>query len=350
VDIPTWLWWTTIVLTVSLLLFDVVVVGRNPREPSTKEVSVALSIYVGLAIAFGIGVWAFAGPRYGTEFFAGWLTEYSLSVDNLFIFIIIMAKFGVPRAYQQKTLMIGIVLALIMRAVFIAVGAAAINNFSWVFYLFGLFLIWTAWKLAKEGPAEEGEEYEENRMIKWVETHFPATQQWHGTQLFAHVDGKRLITPMFIVILALGTTDLLFALDSIPAIYGLTREPYLVLTANIFALMGLRQLYFLIGGLLQRLIYLSYGLAVLLGFIGVKLLLHAMHENELPFINGGEHIEWAPEIPILWSLGAIVGILAVTTVLSLVASSRQGRTTAPAGADGPSHDAESPVGPAGPAA
>ena len=318
-DVPTWVWWTTIIVTVSVLLFDIVIIGRRPHEPSTKEVSISLSVYVGLAVLFGIGVWVLAGHQYGTEFFAGWLTEYSLSVDNLFIFIIIMAKFGVPRQYQQEALMVGIVLALVMRAIFIAVGAAAINEFSWIFYLFGLFLVWTAFKLAKEGSNDD-DEYEENRLIKWVETHLPATDKWHGVKVLARENGKRVITPMFIVVLALGTTDLLFALDSIPAIYGLTKEPYLVLTANIFALMGLRQLYFLIGGLLQRLVYLSYGLAVLLGFIGLKLILHAMHENELPFVNGGQHIEWAPDIPILVSLGTILGILAITTIASLIAS------------------------------
>jgi len=319
VDVPTWVWWTTIIVTVSVLLFDVVVIGRRPHEPSTKEVSIALAGYVALAVAFGIGVWIFAGHQFGTEFFAGWLTEYSLSVDNLFIFIIIMAKFGVPRAYQQEALLVGIVLALVMRAIFIAVGAAAINEFSWIFYLFGLFLVWTAWKLAREGSNDD-DEYEENRLIRWVETHLPATDRWHGVKVFAKENGQRVVTPMFIVILALGTTDLLFALDSIPAIYGLTDEPYLVLTANIFALMGLRQLYFLIGGLLKRLVYLSYGLAVLLGFIGLKLILHAMHENELPFVNGGEHITWAPDISILVSLGVILGVLAITTVASLIAS------------------------------
>ena len=318
-DVPTWVWWTTIIVTMSVLLFDVIIIGRRPHEPSTKEVSISLAVYVGLAVVFGIGVWILAGHQYGTEFFAGWLTEYSLSVDNLFIFIIIMAKFGVPRQYQQEALMVGIVLALVMRAIFIGVGAAAINEFSWIFYIFGLFLVWTAFKLAAEGSNDD-DEYEENRLIKWVETHLPATDQWHGVKVLVKENGKRLVTPMFIVVLALGTTDLLFALDSIPAIYGLTKEPYLVLTANIFALMGLRQLYFLIGGLLQRLVYLSYGLAVLLGFIGVKLILHAMHENELAFVNGGEHITWAPDIPILVSLGTIVGILAVTTVASLVAS------------------------------
>ena len=324
-DVPTWVWWTTIVVTMTILIIDVVVIGRRPHEPSMKEVSAYLSVYIGLAVLFGIGVWVFAGHQYGTEFFAGWLTEYSLSVDNLFIFIIIMAKFAVPKEYQQTALMVGIVMALVMRGLFIAVGAAAINQFSWVFYLFGAFLIWTALKLFKEAREDDDEEYEENRLIKWAENNLPATKEYHGAKLWVKQNGKRLITPMFIVMLALGTTDLLFALDSIPAIYGLTQEPYLVLTANIFALMGLRQLYFLIGGLLQRLIFLAYGLAVLLGFIGVKLVFHAMHENELPFINGGEHIEWAPEIPTLMSLGIIIAILAVTTVASLVVSKRRGQ-------------------------
>ncbi len=318
-DVSPLVWWLTIGITTAVLVFDVIVIGRRPHEPSRREVSLALGGFIGMAIVFGIGVWFFAGAQYGTEFFAGWLTEYSLSVDNLFIFLIIMSKFGVPRELQQSALLVGIVIALIMRGVFIAVGAAAINNFSWVFYVFGAFLVYTAVKLARERGDEE-DDFEENRLIKFVERRFPATSEWHGTAILAKVDGSRVVTPMFVVIIALGTTDLLFALDSIPAIYGLTREPFLVLTANIFALMGLRQLYFLIGGLLERLVYLSIGLAVLLGFIGVKLVLHAMHENELPFINGGEHIEWAPEIPIWLSLVAILGILVVTTVLSLLKS------------------------------
>ncbi|HEU4514181.1 MAG TPA: TerC family protein [Nocardioidaceae bacterium] len=318
----------TIVVTIGVLLVDLLVIARRPHEPSMKEVSTHLAFFVGLAILFGAALWIFAEPHAlspapGPEFFAGWLTEYSLSVDNLFIFLIIMTKFSVPRQYQQTALMVGIVLALIMRAIFILVGAAAINQFSWVFYIFGAFLIFTAFKLAKEG-AEDEEEYEENKLIKFVERRFPATSDWHGTKLFVKQNGKRLITPMFLVILALGTTDLLFALDSIPAIYGLTRDPYLVFTANIFALMGLRQLYFLIGGLLQRLIFLSYGLAFLLGFIGVKLIFHALHENELPFINGGEHVDVAwLEIPIWVSLTVIVGTLAVTAVVSLLVSRKR---------------------------
>jgi len=327
VDIPTWLWWTTIVVTVGFLLVDVLVIGRRPHEPSTREVTRDLVFYLGAAVLFGIGVWVFAGGQYGGEFFAGWLTEYSLSVDNLFIFIIIMTKLQVPRKYQQTALLVGIVIALVMRGIFIFVGAAAINQFSWVFYLFGLFLVWTAYKLAKDDDLDESQ-YDEPRVVRFARDHLKATSEWNGVKLFAKVDGARVVTPMFIVVLSLGMTDLLFALDSIPAIYGLTKEPYLVFTANVFALMGLRQLYFLIGDLLQRLVYLSYGLAVLLAFIGVKLILHAMHENELPFINGGHHIEWAPEIPIWLSLVAIVGILGATTVLSLLKDARDRRAAA----------------------
>jgi tellurite resistance protein TerC len=320
-------WGLTILVTVGVLLIDLLVIARRPHEPSMAEVSRQLALFIGLAVLFGLALWFFAEPHElspspGPEFFAGWLTEYSLSVDNLFIFIIIMAKFGVPRQYQQTALMIGIVLALVMRAIFIVVGAAAINEFSWVFYLFGLFLLYTAAKLAKEGAEDEDDEYEENRLVKFAEKRLPATSEWNGTKLFVQENGKRLITPMFFVVLTLGTTDLLFALDSIPAIYGLTRDPYLVFTANVFALMGLRQLYFLIGGLLQRLIYLSFGLSFLLAFIGVKLILHAMHENELGFINGGEHVSWAPEIPIWLSLVVIIGTLVVTAVASLTVSRR----------------------------
>ena len=324
-------WAITIAVTVGVLFVDLAVIARRPHEPTMPEVSRHLAFFIGLAVVFGAALWLFAephelSPNPGPEFFAGWLTEYSLSIDNLFIFIIIMANFSVPRQYQQTALMIGIVLALVMRAIFIVVGAAAINEFSWVFYVFGAFLLWTAVKLAKQGSTEDdADEYEENRLVRFAENHLPATSEWNGTKLFTRQNGKRLITPMFLVVLTLGTTDLLFALDSIPAIYGLTRDPYLVFTANVFALMGLRQLYFLIGGLLQRLIYLSYGLAVLLGFIGVKLVLHAMHENELPFINGGEHIGWAPDIPIWLSLAVIIGTLAITAVVSLTVSSRRSK-------------------------
>src|SRR3954447_22386400 len=322
-------WWITILVTSAILLVDVFVIGRRPHEPSRRETTVALAVFVGLAVAFGIGVWLVAGGEYGGEFFAGWLTEYSLSIDNLFIFIVIMNKLNVPRELQQSALLIGIVLALVLRGVFIAVGAAAIQEFSWVFYLFGLFLVITAINLAREGGEDEGG-YDEPRLVRWARRRLRLSDDWNGARLTRREGGARLFTPMFMVILTLGMTDLLFALDSIPAIYGLTNEPYLVLTANVFALMGLRQLYFLIGDLLKRLVYLSYGLAVLLAFIGVKLILHAMHENELPFVNGGEPVSWAPELPVWVSLLAIVTILGVTTVASLMKDAHDRRAAAAA--------------------
>src|SRR5450631_3134486 len=318
-NVPLWVWILTIGLTGLVLVVDVVIIGRRPHVPSMAEAGRYLAMYVALALIFGLGVWHFCGTDYAAQYYAGWLTEYSLSVDNLFVFLIIMTKFGVPEKLQQTALMVGIVIALILRGIFIAVGAAAINEFSWIFYVFGAFLIFTAVKLATEGDSD-GDDFEQNRVLKWVEGRFPATDQWHGTKVFVRSERSRLITPMFVVILALGTTDLFFALDSIPAIFGLTQEPFLVLTANIFALMGLRQLYFLIGGLLRRLVYLGIGLAILLAFIGGKLILHAMHVNELPFINGGKPVEAAPEISIGQSLTVIVVVLVITTVASLLKS------------------------------
>lgn len=285
--VPTWAWLLTLGVAAVILILDVIWVARNPHVPSTREVSVVLGIYITAAVLFGIGMWFMAGPDRGTEFFAGWLTEYSLSIDNLFIFLLIMAKFGVPQKYQQTALLWGIIIAIVLRTIFIFLGAAAINQFSWVFYIFGAFLIYTAFKLATEG--DDDEEYEQNRVVTWMQKTLPSTTEW-SSKLFTKKNAKLVVTPMFIAVFALGMTDLLFALDSIPAVYGLTQEPYIVLTANLFALMGLRQLYFLIGGLLKKLVYLTIGLSVLLAFIGVKLLLHALHENELPFINGGEHV------------------------------------------------------------
>ncbi|OHU20823.1 TerC family protein [Mycobacteroides franklinii] len=309
-------WIITLAVTVAILLVDVVVIGRRPHEPSTRESATALSIYVGLAVAFGLWVWFFHGSQYGLEFYAGWLTEYSLSVDNLFIFLIIMASFKVPRVYQQEALLVGIILALIFRGIFIALGAVAIEQFSWIFYLFGAFLVYTAINLARD---TEHDDDADNAVVQFARKHLRTTDKWDGLRLWIRdgsANGARLITPMFLVIVALGTTDLLFALDSIPAIYGLTKEPYLVFTANVFALMGLRQLYFLLGDMLKRLVYLSQGLAFVLFFIGVKLILHALHENELPFINGGEPVH-VPEIPTLASLAVIVVTLLITTVASL---------------------------------
>ena len=313
-NVSTLEWTITIGVTLAVLLIDVVMIALRPHEPTFRELAIALTIYVGLAVLFGVFVWQHHGSTYGLEFFAGWLTEYSLSVDNLFIFLIIMASFKVPRARQQEALLVGIILALVFRAVFIALGAVAIAQFSWIFYLFGLFLVYTAVKLVQNTDHEDDAE---NTVVRLVRRHYRLATHWEsGLKLFVKENGVRLLTPMALVIVALGTTDILFALDSIPAIYGLTREPYLVLTANIFALMGLRQLYFLLGDLLKRLVFLSQGLAILLAFIGAKLILHALHENEVPFINGGHHVN-VPEISTGLSLGVIVVTLVTTAVVSL---------------------------------
>ncbi|GAA3532080.1 TerC family protein [Nonomuraea rosea] len=312
-DLPLWIWLATIGGFCVVLAFDFFLVARNPHEPTFKECVAWVSFYVGLAVAFGFGLLILSGPAHGGEFFAGWITEYSLSVDNLFVFLLIMSRFQVPRQYRQKVLLIGIILALLMRGAFIAAGAEAVTRFDWLFYVFGAFLVYTAWKLI--GHEEEEAEFSENLALRAVRRVLPTTDTYHGGRLTVHL-GRRMVTPMLIVMVAIGTTDLLFALDSIPAIFGLTKEPYLVFTANAFALMGLRQLFFLIGGLLDRLVYLSKGLSVVLAFIGVKLILEALHHDG---------VAWAPEIPILVSLGVILGTLAVTTVLSLLKSARDAK-------------------------
>ncbi len=281
-NVHLYAWIITVGVMVLILAFDIFIIGRRPHEPSMREAGTAIGVYVGLAIVFGLSIWGISGPQFAAEFFAGWLTEYSLSVDNLFIFLIIMSSLKVPRQLQQFALMVGIVLALIFRGIFIAIGAAAISAFSWVFFLFGAILLVTAVKLVIDYRRhEDEEEAPDNFVLRLVRRRFPATEDYRGTKLTVLENGKRLITPMLIVIIALGSTDLLFALDSIPAIFGLTQEPYLVFTANVFALMGLRQLYFLLGGLLRKLVYLSLGLSVILAFIGVKLVFHAMHEYHL---------------------------------------------------------------------
>ena len=311
-------WTLTIVVLLSVLAFDVFVVGRRPHEPSKRESALAIGMYVGAALLFGVGVSWLMGPAYGGHFIAGWLTEYSLSIDNLFIYLIIMGRLNVPRHLQQFALLVGIILALVFRGVFIALGAGLIELFSGVFFLFGGFLIYTAINLAKDFfEKDTEEEATDNFATRWVKRRLRFTEEFHGTRLRVREDGRRTWTPMFMVIVALGTADLLFALDSIPAIYGLTSEPYLVLTANIFALMGLRQLYFLLGNLLTRLVYLSLGLSVILAFIGVKLVLHAMHEYGFDARLGFDG-----EISLGVSLGVILGTLVVTTIASIIASRR----------------------------
>ncbi|HYU66884.1 MAG TPA: TerC/Alx family metal homeostasis membrane protein [Jatrophihabitantaceae bacterium] len=322
--VEPWVWALTLALAVVFLVFDVFYIGRRPHEPSLGESARHFAFFVAGAVLFAVGILVVSGPEYAGQFAGGWLTEYSLSVDNLFVFLLILTKLQVPRHLQQSALLVGIVLALVLRGAFIAAGAAAINAFSWVFYVFGAFLVYTAARLARDDETDPSE-YTDGRMVRFFRRRIPSTDEWHGAHVIVRSAGRRVATPMMVVIVALGTTDLLFALDSIPAIYGLTEEPYLVLTANLFALMGLRQLYFLLGGMLQRLVYLNVGLSVLLGFIGVKLILHALHENTLPFVNGGEPVTGAPDLPIWVSLTAIVGILAVTTVASLVKSGHDAR-------------------------
>jgi TerC family integral membrane protein len=313
-------WWLTIAVIVGLLLFDFVVHVRKAHIPTLREAALWSTVYVGIAVVFGVGLLVFGGADMGAEYFAGYVTEKALSVDNLFVFLVIMGSFRVPRADQQKVLLFGIVFSLVARTGFILLGAALINLFAWVFYFFGLILLITAGNLIK--PASEDNHDADNIMVRLARRLVHTTDNYDGDRLFTVVDGVRVMTPMLLVMIAIGGTDLLFALDSIPAIFGLTQNVYLVFTATAFSLLGLRQLYFLLDGLLNRLVYLTYGLAAILAFIGVKLVLHALHENNLAFINGGRPVEVA-EISTGLSLVVIFGVLIVTIVASL--TSRWGR-------------------------
>ena len=324
-NITPLVWFITIAVTIAFFVYEFFAHVRRPHEPSIGESARWSAFYIGLALLFGVGIGVISGWTYGGEYFAGYLTEKALSVDNLFVFLIVMTGFAVPKIYQQKVLMIGIVIALVLRGVFIAVGAALIENFSWIFYLFGALLLFLAYRQAfAHGEADPSQ----GRFMNFVRRHLPVSDEYNADRLTVVKDGRRFVTPMLLVIIAIGFVDLVFAVDSIPAIYGLTEEAYIVFTANAFALMGLRQLYFLIGGLLERLVYLAQGLAVILAFIGVKLVLHAMHVNELPFINGGEPMLWAPEIPIWFSLLFIAATIAVATTASLIKT--RGDRTPPA--------------------
>ncbi|WP_432558637.1 TerC family protein [Granulicoccus sp. GXG6511] len=316
--VSTTVWIATIALIVGLLAFDFFFHVRQAHTPTLKEAAIWSSIYVGIAILFGVGVQLFGGPGMGGEYFAGYITEKALSVDNLFVFLIIITAFKVPAADQQKVLLFGIVFALIARTGMILVGAALINQFSWMFYIFGLFLIVTAGKLLKPDNDDDDDSSEANNIvIRMAKKVIHTTDHYDGDKLFTRVNGKRAMTPMLLVMVAIGGTDILFALDSIPAIFGLTQNTYIVFTATAFSLMGLRQLYFLLDGLLDRLVYLSYGLAAILGLIGIKLILHALHENNVPIINDGEPVPvW--EMSIGFSLTFILGILVVTIIGSLV--------------------------------
>ncbi|ROS61917.1 tellurite resistance protein TerC [Frigoribacterium sp. PhB160] len=322
-DVSLVTWIITIAGILGLLIFDFYSHVRTPHEPTIRESAIWSGVYIGIAIIFGVGVGVFSNWTFGGEYFAGYITEKALSVDNLFVFLIIMTAFAVPRIYQQKVLLVGIAIALISRGLFIAAGVAIIDNFSWVFYLFGFLLFWLAYGQVKGGE-DEGNQAD-SKLIRLLRRIIPTSPDYVEDRLTTKIDGKRLFTPLFLVMVAIGLTDVLFALDSIPAIFGLTQEAYIVFTANAFSLLGLRQLYFLISGLLERLVYLAQGLAVILAFIGVKLLFHALHVNEVPFINGGQPVEWVPEIPIWFSLSFILATIAVATVLSLAKVRRDGK-------------------------
>jgi tellurite resistance protein TerC len=327
-NVPVWVWLATVAGILLLLAIDLFIVDHNPHAIKVGEAAKWVSFYVVLAILFGLGILVISGGQYAGEFFAGYITEYSLSVDNLFVFVIIMSTFAVPAIHQHKVLLFGILAALVLRGLFIAAGAAVIERFEWVFYIFGAFLLYTGYRLAFRKDDEE--EYKENPALRIIRRVLPVTDDYHGSKVFTRIRGKRYVTPMLVVMLAIGTTDILFALDSIPAIFGLTKEPFLVFSANAFALMGLRQLYFLLGGLLNRLVYLDTGLALILGFIGVKLISEALH---------GEGVSWAPEIGIVPSLAVIISILTITTVLSLLkvrrdpSAAKHVPTSAPGGAE-----------------
>jgi tellurite resistance protein TerC len=309
------IWGVTILGIVALLAFDYVFHVRKAHTPTLSEAARWSALYVGIAVVFGVLVLIFGGGHMGSEYFAGYITEKALSVDNLFVFLIIMSSFRVPREDQQKVLLFGITFALIARTGFILLGAALINSFAWVFYAFGLILLVTAGNLLR--PESEDSHTADNVVIRIARKVFHTTEHYDGDKLFTIQNGKRALTPMLLVMVAIGGTDILFALDSIPAIFGLTQNVYIVFTATAFSLLGLRQLYFLIDGLLDRLIFLSYGLAAILGFIGVKLVLHALHENNVPFINDGQPVP-VVEISTVLSLSVIIGVLVVTVVASLV--------------------------------
>ena len=322
-------WYALAVIVVTLLMIDFIGHARKPHPPSMREATSWTLGYISLAVVYGLAVWASAGTTYAGQFYAGWLTEWSLSVDNLFVFILILSAFRVPREFQQKALLLGIATALILRLFFILLGATLVQHFSWVFYFFGAFLVYTAVRQILDARKDEDTEedataYVDNSVTRCVRRVLPTTDGFVGNKLIHRHAGRTMITPLLIVVIALGTADLMFAFDSIPAIFGLTSEPFLVFSATAFSLLGLRQLYFLIDGLLSRLVYLPYGLAVILGFIGLKLINHALHENTLPFIADGRSITFVPEPSTEFSLGLIVVTLLLVAVTSLIHTRRPG--------------------------
>lgn len=323
-SVPVWIWAVTGAVILGLFIFDFYSHVRTPHEPTLKEAATWTAVYVSLAVVFGLVIWGLWNHEHAMQFYTGYVTELALSVDNLFVFALIMGAFKIPRQYQQKVLLIGIIVALLCRLVFILLGAAVIQAWSDVFYLFALFLLYTAVKLIIDEVRDAPETSPDDMtIIKVLRRVIPVTHRYYGERL-THRDDKRgkfMLTPLAVALVSIGLIDVMFAFDSIPAIYGVTNEAFLVFTTNAFALMGLRQMYFLLDGLLDRLVYLPYGLAIILGFIGVKLMLHALHENNLPFINGGESVA-VPEVSTFVSLAVIVGVLAITVIVSVIRDKR----------------------------
>jgi tellurite resistance protein TerC len=317
-------WLITVVVLTAIIVIDLIFQVKRKSEPSFKESAIFSAIFIAAALAFVPVISQIWGAQYGEEYLAGFITEKSLSVDNLFVFLIIFTKLAVPKRAQSEALIVGIMIALVLRFIFIAVGAAAISAFSWVFYLFGAILIYTAYTLVRDHFKDHTEdEAPGGKVIEFFKKRVNYTDEFHGTRIYIKKDGKRFYTPLMFAMIAIGSADILFALDSIPAIYGLTKEPYIVFVANAFALLGLRQLYFLLSGLLLRLKYLGLGLSIILGWIGLKLTIHALQKNELPFINGGKKVDWLPEISTDLSLGVILTTITVATVASLIATRKK---------------------------
>jgi tellurite resistance protein TerC len=314
--IPEWLRIGSLCVMGLVIVTDLVLAYVRPHIPRVREAAIWITFYVVLALVFAGLLYLTAGGNPSGQFVAGWLTEYSLSIDNLFVFVIIMGRFSVPRKRQQGVLLVGIIIALVLRGVFILLGVALIDNFSWIFYLFGAFLLYTAIQQLVSNRDQTTDQ--ESRVIRFLRGHLPITQTYDGGRLTTIKEGRRMLTPILVVFIAIGTTDLLFALDSIPAIFGITQDAFLVFAANVFALMGLRQLYFLLGHLIDRLAYLTYGIAAILLFIAVKLVFHAMHENDVFFLNGGKPIDAVPDFGTLTSLGVIVLALVVSIGASLI--------------------------------
>ena len=318
-NVPLEVWAITAIIITAVIFIDLVFQLKRKGDPTFKESAIFTSVFLAAAIGFYFYVDQVWGKPFGSEYLAGFITEYSLSIDNLFIFLIIFTKLAVPEKAKRQALTIGILIALVLRFIFIAIGAVAIARFSWVFYLFGAFLIYTAYTLVRDHFKKHGsDDAPGGKFIDFIKRRVNVTEEYHGSKISIKKNGKRYYTPLLFAMIAIGSADLLFALDSIPAVYGLTKEPYIVFTANAFALLGLRHLFFLLSGLLSRLVYLGIGLSVILAWIGVKLVIHALHENELPFINGGQHFEGLPEISTNTSLGVILVTITVATVASLI--------------------------------